>query len=61
MTRYAVRPSGSGWVVKRGNGSVVSNHRKKSRAKKAAQRAAGRGDSLTIHRSDGTIQDRRNF
>jgi len=41
------------------SGSRVSKHRKKSAAKRRAKREASSGDTLTITRLDGTIQDKR--
>jgi predicted lipoprotein with Yx(FWY)xxD motif len=40
---------------------VISNHRKKDPAVSAGKREAGSGDTLVIHRSDGTVQDRRSY
>lgn len=55
MSIYRVTPkrNGSGWVVQK-NGRVVSNHRKKARAKKKARSLAGPGGHVIVHRSDGT-------
>lgn len=58
MTTYIVAPSGSHWVVKK-HGGVVSNHRKKTPAKRAAKRKASSGDRLEIRRADGTVQNSR--
>lgn len=58
MSTYRVKPSGSQWIVTK-NGGTVSNHRKKSRAKAKAKRKARTGDKVIIHRSSGTIMDRR--
>lgn len=55
MATIRVKPNGSGWVVSSGRG-IVSNHRKKSRAKAAAKRKASSGDRIVIHRSNGTVQ-----
>lgn len=57
MTTYIVSPSGSHWVVKKGNGAVVSNHRKKAPAKQSARREAGSGDRVIIRDSGGRYQD----
>jgi predicted lipoprotein with Yx(FWY)xxD motif len=61
MTEYHVVPSGNQWRVQHAGGSVVSNHRKKSPAVSKAKGEAGSGDSVIIHRSDGTVQDRRSY
>lgn len=55
MVTYRVKPNGSGWVVSSGRG-IVSNHRKKARAKRAAKAKARSGDRVIVHRSDGTVQ-----
>jgi len=53
-----VVPQGNQWVV-RAYGRVVSNHRKKSRAKQRGREEANkRGVPLFVHRSDGTFQNR---
>lgn len=59
MATYIVAPSGNGWVVKKGNRAVQSNHRKKSAAKRAAKRMASSGDRVEIRRANGTVQDSR--
>lgn len=41
------------------SGRRVSTHLKKSAARRRARRAASDGDSMVIHRLDGTIQDRK--
>ncbi|WP_136688672.1 DUF2188 domain-containing protein [Halorhabdus amylolytica] len=61
MTEYHVVPSGNQWRLQKKGGSVISNHRKKSPAVSAGQREAGSGDTLVIHKADGTVQDRRNY
>jgi hypothetical protein len=43
-----------GWQVKKG-GRRVSKHTKKSAAKRKARQLAGRGDSVVLHRTDGTV------
>lgn len=57
MARYRVLPNGSGWVVERGNGAVVSNHYKKTRAVEQADREGQPGDQIEIRRADGTVQN----
>jgi len=44
------------WQVKKGN-MRVSKHRKKSAAKRRAKREASMGDTIRIHRLNGTIQN----
>lgn len=61
VTEYHVVPSGNQWRLQQSGGSVVSNHRKKEPAVDAGKRKAGSGDSLVIHRADGTVQDRRDY
>lgn len=61
MTEYRVVPSGNMWRVQKKGGSVISNHRKKAPAVDRAKREAGSGDSVTIHRKNGTVQDRHNY
>lgn len=58
MGTYRVKPDGSGWKVAK-NGRTLSNHRKKRRARNAAKKKASPGDKVVIHRSNGTIMDRR--
>jgi hypothetical protein len=53
-----VKPSGNQWVVTK-NGATVSNHRKKSRAKKSAKRKASDGEQIIEHGRGGQIIDRR--
>lgn len=59
MTTYRIEPAGNKWLVKKGNGATVSTHRKKSAAKRKANRKASSGDTVVIRRKNGTIQDRR--
>lgn len=61
MAEYHVVPSGNMWRVQFAGGSVVSNHRKKQPAVKRAKREAGGGDSVIIHRKNGTVQNRVNY
>ncbi|OYR87594.1 hypothetical protein DJ71_05405 [Halorubrum sp. E3] len=61
MTTYKVLPSGNQWRVQTGSGSVVSNHRKKRPAVNSARSEASSGDEIWIHRSDGTIQEKRTY
>jgi hypothetical protein len=61
MARYNVLPAGgtsSGWKVER-NSHPLSNHRTQQNAIQAAKRDGRPGDTLTIHRPDGTIRDRK--
>jgi hypothetical protein len=59
MATYRVTPLPDGvsqrygWQVQK-NGRRVSRHTKKSAAKRAARKNAGRGDSVLVHRLDGT-------
>lgn len=46
-----------GWQVTR-SGRRVSSHYKKSGAKRAAQSAARAGDTIVVHRLNGTVQNR---
>lgn len=59
MAEYHVVPAANQWQVKRKGGSVVSNHRKKQPARDRAQTEATSGDTIIIHRQDGTVQERR--
>jgi len=66
MATYSVLPlpdstsmRGS-WQVKKGN-RRVSKHRKKSAAKRRAKREASMGDTIRIHRSNGTIQNTKSM
>jgi len=60
MTTYRVLPLPDGvaqrygWQVQ-ANGRRVSKHTKKSAAKRTAREKAGAGDSVVLHRSDGTV------
>lgn len=58
MGTYRVTPNGNKWSVEK-NGRTVSSHRKKRRARNAAKKKASPGDKVVIHRSNGTIMDRR--
>jgi hypothetical protein len=59
MATYRVTPLPDGvsqrygWQVKK-NGRRISKHTKKSAAKREANRKAGPGDSVLVHRLDGT-------
>ncbi len=44
----------SSWQVQK-NGKRISQHTKKSAAKRAARREAGPEDSVVVHRTDGTV------
>lgn len=60
MARYDVTPLPDGtsqrygWQVQK-EGRRVSKHYKKSAAKREARRRAGPGDSVVLHRLDGTV------
>jgi hypothetical protein len=43
-----------GWQVKK-NGRRISQHYKKSGAKRRAEQEAGPNDSVVLHRTDGTV------
>jgi len=64
MAKVSVKPLPDGtsmrgsWQVQV-SGRRVSKHRKKTAAKRRAQREANSGDTLVITRTDGTIQDKR--
>lgn len=58
MTTYRIKPSGNGWVVTK-NGTTVSNHRKKSGAKRSANSKSGPGDLVVVHGQGGRILDQR--
>ena len=45
----------SSWAVEK-SGARVSTHVKKSAAKRTARQKASEGDTLVVHRTDGTIQ-----
>lgn len=61
-TSYRVVPNDDGWQVqaaKGGNAAThtpVSNHRKKSAAKRKAKQLADSGDRLVVLKSNGAIQ-----
>lgn len=61
MATYRVLPlpdgtsQNYGWQVQK-NGRRISKHYKKSGAKRKASNKAGRGDSVILHRKDGTVQ-----
>jgi len=61
---YSVRPRTDGqdfqgsWMVHKGN-KMKTNHTTKEAAINEAYRRANKGDTLRIHRQDGTIQDTR--
>jgi len=62
----AVRPLPDGvdqrssWQV-RINGTRKDTHTKKSAAKRRARELAREGDTIQIHRTDGTVQDRYTY
>jgi hypothetical protein len=59
MTRYSVVPAGNSrgnWKVEAGGRTVSVGHRTKSGAKREAKSRASGGDTVVLHRSDGTIQ-----
>jgi len=56
MTTFIIKPDGTHWAVKKGNGLVVSNHRKKQPAISNARRVFDAGDRIVVKRSDGTFQ-----
>ena len=58
MGTFRIKPSGSKWIVTQ-NGSTVSTHRKKSRAKQKAKSKSRSGDMLVIHGSSGQILNQR--
>lgn len=59
MATYRVTPLPDGvdqrygWQVQK-NGRRISKHLKKSAAKRKARQKAGSGDSVVVHRTDGT-------
>lgn len=61
MTTYRVQPLPDGvsmqgnWQVKR-NGSRQTTHTKKQSAENAARRKATVGDTIVLHRVDGSVQ-----
>jgi len=54
MSTYRIKPKGNQWVVTK-NGTTVSNHRKKSRAKQYARRKSNSGDRVVEHGRNGQI------
>lgn len=58
MTKYRIKPKGNQWVVTK-HGTTVSNHRKKSAAKRAANRKSSSGDLVVEHGRNGQILDQR--
>jgi len=58
MGTYRIKPDGNGWVVSK-NGRTLSNHRKKSGAKRSANRKANSGDTVVEHGRNGRIQNQR--
>lgn len=60
MATYRVKPSGTHWEVEKGR-RTVSNHRKKRPAVRSAKGKAGMGDTVVIHRANGTIQNRVSY
>jgi hypothetical protein len=60
MAVYRVTPLPDGvsqrssWQIKK-SGRRISTHTKKSAAKRKARSKASRGDSVVIHRKDGTV------
>ena len=53
-----IKPKGSQWVVTQ-NGTTKSNHRKKSAAKRSANRVANDGEQVIEHGRGGQIIDQR--
>lgn len=45
-----------GWKVTKVNVGRKSNHTKKSAALRKAERLASKGDSIIVHRTNGTVQ-----
>ena len=58
MATLKIVPDGNGWKVTKGR-RTVSNHRKKSAAKRQAQRKANSGDTIQEHGRNGQILNRR--
>lgn len=58
MATYRIKPSGKRWIVTK-NGTTVSTHRKKSAAKRKANRKSDSGDRVVEHGQNGTILDQR--
>lgn len=59
MAEYHVVPAANQWQVKKKGGTVVSNHRKKQPARDKVQKKASSGDTIVIHRQDGTVQEKK--
>lgn len=61
-TQFHVVPSGNNWEVKH-NGKVLTTHFTKTAAidKGVAYAKAYQPSELFIHRTDGTIEDRRTY
>lgn len=55
MADIHVVPAENRWQVRK-NGSIVSWHRKKTRAVSKAREIANTGDRLVTHSSGGTVQ-----
>jgi len=58
MATLRIKPNGNQWTVTK-NGRTVSNHRKKSTAKRSAKRKASSGDLVVEHGQRGQILDQR--
>lgn len=59
MATYRIKPNGNQWVVTK-SGTTVSNHRKKSAAKRKANQKSTSGDRVVEHGRNGQIlNDRR--
>jgi len=58
MATIRIKPSGNQWIVTKG-GTTVSNHRKKSAAKRKANRKAASGDRIIEHGQNGQILNQR--
>jgi len=58
MPTIRVKPSANMWRVTK-NGRTVSNHRKKSAAKRRAYHEANSGDRIEIRKSNGRVQKSR--
>lgn len=62
MATYRVQPTSDansqryGWKVTKNGRQVGNAHTKKSAAKRKARRKRGQGDSVVLHRKDGTVQ-----
>jgi len=58
MTNYFVVPENKGehWLVKNGRGTVLSSHRKQSRAIKKAKRKAGSNDAVRVMKRNGRFR-----